>query len=161
MNKNIYFWLCSVFITLHRFSLAAASRNFTIFVVCGILLPWLLLLQQENALWLLGSVVAPHSLQSVGSVAVALRLFTCSMWGLPRRGIKPVSLALWDGLLVDYQQSPINLFSIELELIYNIMLVSSENIENFRDYAPLKFIVNYSLYSLCSLFVLYIVVYSF
>ena len=62
---------------------------------------------------------------------------------------------------MDYQQSPINLFSIELELIYNIMLVSSENIENFRDYAPLKFIVNYSLYSLCSLFVLYIVVYSF
>ena len=50
---------------------------------------------------------------------------------------------------MDYQQSPINLFSIELELIYNIMLVSSENIENFRDYAPLKFIINYRLYSLC------------
>ena len=62
---------------------------------------------------------------------------------------------------MDYQRSPINLFSIELKLIYNIMLVSSENIENFRDYAPLKFIVNYRLYSLCSLFVLYIVVYSF
>lgn len=36
------------------------------------------------------------------------------------------------GGLLDYQQSPINLFSIELELIYNIMLVSSENIENFK-----------------------------
>ena len=40
--KNIYFWLCWVFITMHRLSLAAESRKCTIGVVCGILLPWLL-----------------------------------------------------------------------------------------------------------------------
>ena len=40
--KNIYFWLCWVFITMHRLSLAAESRKCTIVVVCGILLPWLL-----------------------------------------------------------------------------------------------------------------------
>ena len=37
--KNIYFWLCGVFITVHRLSLIVASRNYTLVAVCGLLLP--------------------------------------------------------------------------------------------------------------------------
>lgn len=79
---------------MHRLSLVVANRNYTLVAVCGLLLAMTSLVAIDRLCGSWASVVAPHSLQSIGSVAVALRLVVCSMWGFPRLGIKPDSLAL-------------------------------------------------------------------
>lgn len=89
-----YFWLCWVFITVHRLSLVVASRNYTLVVVCRLLLAMTSLVAIDRLCGSWASAVALHSLQSIGSVAVALRLVVYSMWGFPRPRIKPDSLAL-------------------------------------------------------------------
>ena len=89
-----YFWLCWVFITVHRLSLVVASRNYTLVVVCRLPLAMTSLVAIDRLCGSWASVVALHSLQSIGSVAVALRPVVYSMWGFPRPGIKPDSLAL-------------------------------------------------------------------
>ena len=79
---------------MHRLSLVVASRNYTLVVVCRLPLAMTSLVAIDRLCGLWASVVALHSLQSIGSVAVALRPVVYSMWGFPRPGIKPDSLAL-------------------------------------------------------------------
>ena len=56
----IYFWLCWVFIAIHRLSLVAVSGGYFLGVVCGLLFPGASLVTHE--LWNLGSVIVVHGI---------------------------------------------------------------------------------------------------
>ena len=86
-----YFWLCWVFVAVHRLSLVAASGGYSSLWSAGFSLQWLLFLRRTGSrctgfsscgtwaqqLWHMGSVVVAHGLQSAGLVVVAHGL-SCS-----------------------------------------------------------------------------------
>ena len=69
INLFIYFWLCWVFVAVHRLSLVVPSRSYSSLRCTGFSLRWLFLL------WSTGSRSAGfQQLWHVGSVAVACGL---------------------------------------------------------------------------------------
>ena len=84
----VYFWLCWVFLALHRFVLVAASGGTLQLPCAGFSLQWLLLLQSKPLCKYASGVVA-HQL----SCPVACGIL------VPRSEIEPVSPALAGGVL--------------------------------------------------------------
>ena len=70
INLFIYFWLCWVFVAVHKLSLVVVSGGYSSLRCTGFSLSWLLLL------WSMGSRRAGFS--SCGSPALELRLSNCS-----------------------------------------------------------------------------------
>ena len=84
---SFYFWLYWVFVAVHRLSLVAASRGYSLFLCAGFSLRWLLLLWSMGSrcvgfsscgTWV--SVVVAHGLCSCGLWALELRLSSCGAW---------------------------------------------------------------------------------
>ena len=100
-NKFIYFyfWLPCVFIAVHRHSLAAASRGYSLLQCADFSLRWLLLLRSTGSRHVgfssCGLRALEHRLNSCGSWAQLL----CGTWDLPGPGIEPVSPELASGFL--------------------------------------------------------------
>ena len=104
----LFFWLHWVFIAAcGLFSLVAVSGGYSSLWCASFSLRWLLLLRSTGSrhagsvvaacrpqgAW--ASVVVAHSLSSCGT----LTLLFCSVWDLPRPGIKPMCPALAGGFL--------------------------------------------------------------
>ena len=89
-----YFWLCWVFVALHGLSLLAVSRGYSCLRCAGFSLRWLLVWSTASR--------APE-LQYCSTQAQLL----CSMWNIPRLGIKPMTLH-WsvDSYPLHHQGSP-------------------------------------------------------
>ena len=87
----ICFWLCWVFVAVHRLSLVVLSRGSSL-VCMGFSFWWLLLLQSTGSRM---QGFAGRELTGCGAQAQLPR----GTWNLPRPGIKPVSPALADRFL--------------------------------------------------------------
>ena len=95
----IYLWLLWVFVAARSLSLAVVSGGYSSLRCAGFSLRWLLLLwsmssrsmgfsscaSRAQQLWLMGSVVVAHGLQSAGSVVVARGLSSCGSQALEHR----------------------------------------------------------------------------
>ena len=75
-----YFWLCQVFIAMHRLSLLAESRDYSLDVVCRLLIV-VASLCQAWALGIQASVVAAWGSVSCGSQALEHRFSSCGSHG--------------------------------------------------------------------------------
>ena len=88
------FWLHWIFVAVHRLSLVAVSRGYSLLQYAGFSLWWLLLLWSTGSRHMgfssCGSQVLERRLSSCGTQAQLLR----GMWDLPRSGIEPMSPAL-------------------------------------------------------------------
>ena len=129
----IYFWLCWVFVAARRLSLVAVSRGYSSLWCTGFSLRWLLLRSTGSrhvgfsSCSTRASVVAARGLSSCGSRALERRLSSCgaralllcSMWDLPRPGLKPVCPALADGFLTSAPPGK-SLDSMTFEACYNL-----------------------------------------
>ena len=88
-------WLLWVFIVAHRLSLVAASGEFSLAAVLGLVIEVASLAEEHTFQGSWASVVVVPGLQTTGSVTVVYGpLLPRSVWNLPGPGIKPVSPAL-------------------------------------------------------------------
>ena len=135
LKKNFiyfYFWLCWVFIAVHRLSLVGASGGHSLLWCTDFSLRCLLLLRSTGSRhvgfsscdsW--ASVVVARGLSSCGLRALERRLSSCGarasllcgMWDLPRPGLEPVSPALAGGFLTT---APSGKPYCEFSLIYGV-----------------------------------------
>ena len=100
LKLNI-FWLCWIFFAVQAFS-TVASRGYSSFWCTGFSLEWLLLLQSAGSRCM-GSGVAAHGLQSMGS-AIVTGLVAPLHVKSSCPGIKPVSSALAGDSYPQYHQ---------------------------------------------------------